>query len=54
MIISPFYSVDDVYATSEKLLEQGRAFKKKPDEGRMKGLAELRGVMHALESLRSR
>lgn len=33
------FSVDDVYATCEKLEKQGVSFKKKPDEGRMKGLA---------------
>lgn len=32
-------SVDDVYASSAKLEEAGCSFKKKPDEGRMKGLA---------------
>jgi lactoylglutathione lyase len=32
-------NVDDVYATAEKLEQAGVAFKKKPDEGRMKGLA---------------
>lgn len=32
-------SVDDVYAVSEKLEKAGWSFKKKPDEGRMKGLA---------------
>jgi lactoylglutathione lyase len=32
-------NVDDVYATCDKLEQQGVAFKKKPDEGRMKGLA---------------
>ena len=32
-------SVDDVYAVSEKLEKAGCSFKKKPDEGRMKGLA---------------
>lgn len=32
-------NVDDVYATSEKLEAMGYSFKKKPDEGRMKGLA---------------
>jgi len=32
-------NVDDVYATSEKLDKMGYEFKKKPDEGRMKGLA---------------
>jgi lactoylglutathione lyase len=32
-------SVDDVYATSEKLEKAGCLFKKKPDDGRMKGLA---------------
>lgn len=30
---------DDVYAMSEKLEQAGCSFKKKPDEGRMKGLA---------------
>uniref|UniRef100_A0A7S1VGR7 Lactoylglutathione lyase n=1 Tax=Grammatophora oceanica TaxID=210454 RepID=A0A7S1VGR7_9STRA len=32
-------NVDDVYATCEKLESAGCSFKKKPDEGRMKGLA---------------
>jgi len=32
-------SVDDVYAAADKLEKAGRSFKKKPDEGRMKGLA---------------
>ena len=32
-------SVDDVYSISTKLGEAGCTFKKKPDEGRMKGLA---------------
>ena len=32
-------SVEDVYAMSAKLEAQGCTFKKKPDEGRMKGLA---------------
>jgi len=32
-------SCDDVYAASEKLEKAGCSFKKKPDEGRMKGLA---------------
>jgi len=32
-------NVDDVYATCEKLEKAGCTFKKKPDEGRMKGLA---------------
>jgi lactoylglutathione lyase len=32
-------SVDDVYACCEKLEKAGCTFKKKPDEGRMKGLA---------------
>ena len=32
-------SVDDVYAVTDKLEKAGCAFKKKPDEGRMKGLA---------------
>lgn len=32
-------NVDDVYATSEKFEKMGYSFKKKPDEGRMKGLA---------------
>lgn len=36
-IVTP--SVDDVYAASAKLEKLGYAFKKKPDEGRMKGLA---------------
>eukprot|EP00286_Rhodomonas_abbreviata_P020100 CAMPEP_0181296194 /NCGR_PEP_ID=MMETSP1101-20121128/4566_1 /TAXON_ID=46948 /ORGANISM="Rhodomonas abbreviata, Strain Caron Lab Isolate" /LENGTH=339 /DNA_ID=CAMNT_0023401027 /DNA_START=323 /DNA_END=1342 /DNA_ORIENTATION=+ len=33
------FNVDDVYATSAKLEAAGFSFKKKPDEGRMKGLA---------------
>lgn len=33
------FNCDDVYAATEKLLEKGVTFKKKPDEGRMKGLA---------------
>jgi len=33
------FNTDDVYAASAKLEEAGIAFKKKPDEGRMKGLA---------------
>lgn len=32
-------NVDDVYAASAKLEAAGQKFKKKPDEGRMKGLA---------------
>jgi lactoylglutathione lyase len=32
-------SVDDVYAVSDELEQAGWSFKKKPDEGRMKGLA---------------
>lgn len=32
-------SVDDVYAMTDKLLKAGCDFQKKPDEGRMKGLA---------------
>jgi len=32
-------NVDDVYATCDKLEKAGARFKKKPDEGRMKGLA---------------
>jgi len=32
-------SVDDVYETCSKLEKAGNSFKKKPDEGRMKGLA---------------
>ena len=32
-------AVDDVYEACKMLEEQGMAFKKKPDEGRMKGLA---------------
>jgi lactoylglutathione lyase len=35
----PCQSVDDVYAVSDKLEKAGCTFKKKPDEGRMKGLA---------------
>ena len=34
-----FHSVDDVYAASATLEAAGCSFKKKPDEGRMKGLA---------------
>jgi len=33
------YFVEDVYAFCQKLEEQGVRFQKKPDEGRMKGLA---------------
>lgn len=33
------FNVDDVYATTDKLLAAGIKFQKKPDEGRMKGLA---------------
>eukprot|EP00213_Chloropicon_mariensis_P003998 CAMPEP_0197483136 /NCGR_PEP_ID=MMETSP1309-20131121/56729_1 /TAXON_ID=464262 /ORGANISM="Genus nov. species nov., Strain RCC998" /LENGTH=332 /DNA_ID=CAMNT_0043025725 /DNA_START=96 /DNA_END=1094 /DNA_ORIENTATION=- len=33
------FSVDDVYKASDELLAKGVDFKKKPDEGRMKGLA---------------
>lgn len=33
------FHVDDVYATADRLAAQGVSFKKKPDEGRMKGLA---------------
>ena len=56
------FHVDDVYATTDELLQSGVAFKKKPDEGNMKGLAfaydpdgywaELvkRGQGHALKS----
>ena len=33
------FNTDDVYAACEKLEKAGVAFKKKPDEGRMKGLA---------------
>mmetsp|Transcript_36629 Transcript_36629/g.53809 ORF Transcript_36629/g.53809 Transcript_36629/m.53809 type:complete len:342 (-) Transcript_36629:378-1403(-) len=33
------FNTDDVYAACEKLEQAGVAFKKKPDEGRMKGLA---------------
>uniref|UniRef100_A0A7S2X8H4 Lactoylglutathione lyase n=1 Tax=Lotharella oceanica TaxID=641309 RepID=A0A7S2X8H4_9EUKA len=33
------FACDDVYASSERLSSQGVDFKKKPDEGRMKGLA---------------
>jgi lactoylglutathione lyase len=32
-------NVDDVYAAADSLAEAGYRFKKKPDEGRMKGLA---------------
>jgi lactoylglutathione lyase len=32
-------NVDDVYATAEELEKEGMKFKKRPDEGRMKGLA---------------
>eukprot|EP00551_Chaetoceros_affinis_P007242 CAMPEP_0203670876 /NCGR_PEP_ID=MMETSP0090-20130426/6837_1 /ASSEMBLY_ACC=CAM_ASM_001088 /TAXON_ID=426623 /ORGANISM="Chaetoceros affinis, Strain CCMP159" /LENGTH=311 /DNA_ID=CAMNT_0050535849 /DNA_START=360 /DNA_END=1295 /DNA_ORIENTATION=- len=33
------FNTDDVYAACEKLEQAGVSFKKKPDEGRMKGLA---------------
>jgi len=33
------FNVDDVYAATERLVAAGVDFKKKPDEGRMKGLA---------------
>jgi lactoylglutathione lyase len=33
------FAVDDVYEATDELLAQGVDFKKKPDEGRMKGLA---------------
>lgn len=33
------FNVDDVYATCEQLEKDGVKFQKKPDEGRMKGLA---------------
>jgi len=33
------FNTDDVYKSSAKLLDAGIDFKKKPDEGRMKGLA---------------
>ena len=33
------FNTDDVYAASEKLEKAGVTFKKRPDEGRMKGLA---------------
>ena len=33
------FNCDDVYASCEKLEAKGIAFKKKPDDGRMKGLA---------------
>jgi lactoylglutathione lyase len=33
------FNCDDVYEATEKLLANGVAFQKKPDEGRMKGLA---------------
>ncbi|XRB03313.1 lactoylglutathione lyase [Pycnococcus provasolii] len=33
------FNCDDVYASCKRLEEQGVTFKKKPDEGRMKGLA---------------
>ena len=33
------FNCDDVYAATEKLLANGIKFQKKPDEGRMKGLA---------------
>jgi lactoylglutathione lyase len=38
-IVFGLSSVDDVYAVSDKLEKAGCSFKKKPDEGRMKGLA---------------
>jgi lactoylglutathione lyase len=37
--VFPIHSVDDVYATCDELEKAGCTFKKKPDEGRMKGLA---------------
>lgn len=40
-------SVNDVYATSDKLLQAGFAFKKKPDEGRMKGTVKIYGDLQA-------
>merc|ERR1712224_746321 len=33
------FNCDDVYAATDKLLANGVSFQKKPDEGRMKGLA---------------
>lgn len=33
------FNCEDVYEATEKLLEEGVSFKKKPDEGRMKGIA---------------
>lgn len=36
---SLLFSVDDVFEACEKLEKAGCSFKKKPDEGRMKGLA---------------
>lgn len=33
------FNCDDTYDATERLLAKGVAFKKKPDEGRMKGLA---------------
>ena len=33
------FFTDDVYASCEKLEKEGVQFQKKPDEGRMKGLA---------------
>lgn len=33
------FSCDDVYAATDELVKAGVSFKKKPDEGRMKGLA---------------
>ena len=33
------FNCDDVYASSARLEEKGIQFKKKPDDGRMKGLA---------------
>ena len=33
------FNCNDVYATADRLAAQGVSFKKKPDEGRMKGLA---------------
>lgn len=33
------FNTDDVYAACVKLEKAGVSFKKKPDEGRMKGLA---------------
>ncbi len=46
------FAVDDVYATSASLESAGVDFIKRPDEGRMKGLAFCRGErMLSIQSL---